>query len=252
MKRFLSIVSLSLLGAVAAASAAVISDIPDPFQQGGMIHVYTTFTDINDNGVETFFVQFDVAHDTLEMKPLSMWSPGDNFDPADPWYSALDPSQAGKMFNSQYGFWINSNFSDLLPLGMSIGLRLVNSTPGLSVYYDRLNNRTSPGEPAETGAVFDPVFTPEHDYVLWDGTMWHPVFVADGAGVYNATFEFFIADEQGNQIVDYTTIAGYEPGYGTTEFTLTWIAVPEPGAGALIFGAIALLALGRRRKGGGS
>jgi hypothetical protein len=110
--------------------AAVLSDLPGPMSQGGMIHLYTTFTN-SETG--TFFVAFDVPHSPLEMKPLDLWSPGDTLDPVHPWYSELDPTQGAGMFNSRYGFWVNAAQSDLLPAGLSIGVRLVSSTPGLEI-----------------------------------------------------------------------------------------------------------------------
>ena len=146
-----------------------------------MIHVYVSFQDVLSN---SFSASQDAG--TPQLRPLGLWAPGDNFLPSDPWYAALSPSAQGLPFNSQYGFLIDSATSDFPPDGTSIGIRLLSATPGLQAQFYR----------ATAPKSFTTVFTPSHDYVLWSGGMWHPVFTAPGAGNYEATFQFFLANAQ--------------------------------------------------------
>jgi hypothetical protein len=78
--------------------------------------------------------------------------------------------------------------------------------------------------------------------------MFHPVFVADAVGTYSATFEFFVANSEGNGVVDYTTVAGQAPGYSSTLFTVTLNAVPEPGTAVLFGMALAVVGVARRSR----
>ena len=77
-----------------------------------------------------------------QLKPLLASNPGDSFDPADPWFSALDPSAQGASFSRRYGFVIDSmNGSDPLPAGFEIdnpNLMSAGSTSELS-WLDALN-----------------------------------------------------------------------------------------------------------------
>jgi hypothetical protein len=223
MKKLLS---LFLLAVALPLSAADLTAIPTPMAQGGMIHVYVSFQDVLSN---SFSVSTDRG--VPELKPLSLWAPGDNFLPDDPWYDALSPSAQGRPFNSQYGFLIDSANSDFLPPGTSIGIRLLSATPGLEAYFYRASPKS-----------FTEVFTPAHDYVLWNGNMWHPVFTAPAAGNYEATFRFFLGDAPAGSVADFATTAEAVPGYSTADITLKFTSVPEPSTLALLLlglGAVA-------------
>lgn len=223
-----------LMGAAALPlCAANLSSIPTPMAQGGMIHVYVSFQDVLSN---SFSVSTDAG--TPQLRPLSLWAPGDNFLPADPWYPALSPSAQGLPFNSQYGFLIDSATSDFPPDGTSIGIRLLSATPGLQAQFYRATDPKS----------FTTVFTPSHDYVLWSGGMWHPVFTAPGAGNYEATFQFFLANASTASVADYTTTAAAVPGYSTANVTLQFTSVPEPSTLALLATGLGLLLWTRRRR----
>lgn len=206
--------------------ASTLSKLPTPMEQGGMIHVNVTFTDAPSG---TFQVTPDAGTPTLQ--PISLWSPGDDFLPADPWYSSLSLTEQGLPFNSQYGFLIDSTGSDLVPSGTSLGIRLLSATPGLVAHYYR----------ATDPKAFTPIFGPSHDYVLWNGNMWHPVFTALTAGNYSATFELFLADTEGSGVADFTTTALPQPGYSTAQVTLNFTAVPEPATSALLILGLGML-----------
>lgn len=227
---FAAFVAILALGH--AASANMLTTIPSPVAQGGMIHINTVFLD---QPTGTFSIHVDTG--TPVLKPLTIWNPGDTFDPTDPWYGKLDPSQEARLFNSQYGFLVDVGNSNTVPTGTSLGVRLISSSPGLSAYFYR----------GTTGSeAFDQVFTATHDYVLWSGAMWHPVFTASTPGNYSATFEFFLADTAVVGSVDYTTVASPNPGYATAQQTVNFSTVPEPGSGLLVIAGLVALAGVRR------
>lgn len=217
--------------AVLPLRAADLNSIPSPMAQGGMIHIYVSFQDVLSN---TFSVATDEG--VPELKPLSLWSPGDNFLPTTPWYDALSPSAQGRPFNSQYGFLIDSAASDFPPAGTSIGIRMLSASPGLEAYFYRGTNPQA----------FTEVFLPAHDYVLWNGNMWHPVFTVPEAGNYEATFRFFLADAPAGAVADFTTTVGAVPGYGTAEVTVQFIAVPEPSVVLLLAAGLGAVLWQRR------
>lgn len=223
-----------LLLAAASASAAVLTTIPSPMVQGGMIHINVVF----DETAKEFSVHVDSG--TPELKPLSLWSPGNTFDPSDPWYHPLNTSEQARLFNSQYGFLLDVGMSDPIPAGKSIGIRLLTGTTGLESYFYK---GTDPKE-------FQPLFSPSHDYVLWSGTMWHTVFTMPFATAYEsgvaAQFEFFLADEPATGFVDWTTTAAADANYTAATQVVTWTAIPEPSA-VLLFMMSAGLAIRRRR-----
>jgi len=221
------------LAAAQPLPAANLNSLPTPMAQGGMIHVYVAFQDVLSN---SFSVSTDAG--TPQLRPLSLWAPGDNFLPSDPWYDALSPSAQGLPFNSQYGFLIDSAMSDFTPPGTSIGIQLLSATPGLQAHFYR----------ATEPKAFTPVFTSSHDYVLWTGNMWHPVFTAPGAGNYEATFQFFLANASASSVADFTTPAAPVSGYDTANVTLQFTAVPEPATGVLLAGGLAAVLLTWRRR----
>lgn len=145
-----------------------------------------------------------------QLTPLLASNPGDNFDPADPWYDRLDPSRRGLAFSRRYGF-VMDTATDPLPSGMAIWIRKLSSSPGLGAYRYR------------NGAVklWDPIFGTAGmtNALQWDGTMFHPGFTAPpGTGTHTATFEAFLVDTGTGTAV---------PGGSTGPFTLNWTVVPD-------------------------
>lgn len=218
---------------IAGAAHAELSMLPTPMQQGGMIHAMVTFLD---QPTGSFSVHLEPGGPL--MQPLQSWMPGETLNPADPWYSALDPSQADQPFNSQYGLMIDTGGSSLLPAGKSLGVRVTAIDAGLTGYLYR---------GTEGSEQFDPVFDEVGDAVLWSGVMWHPLFVADAPGDYQVSLEFFIADEEFGGVVSAASVLP-DSAYSTGAVDLALTAVPEPASCALAAGTLCLAALFIRRR----
>ena len=121
-----------------------------------------------------------------QLTPLMVSNPGDSFDPADPWFGALDPSAQGAAFSRRYGFVMDGN-TDLLPAGTQIWIRKLSGSPGLSAYRYQ---ETAP-------KALQPIFGTDGvtNALYWNGMMFHPVFAAPpGTNSYSATFEVFLLD----------------------------------------------------------
>jgi hypothetical protein len=145
-----------------------------------------------------------------QLTPLLVSNPGDSFDPADPWFSALDPSAQGAAFSRRYGFVMDGN-TDLLPAGTQIWIRKLSSSPGLSAY------RYQETAPKALQPIFGTGGTTNALY--WNGMMFHPVFAAPpGTNSYSAIFEVYLLD----------TTTGLEvPGSSSGPLVFTWTDVPD-------------------------
>lgn len=234
----------------AAAIAAVQQSVPmqgaypvDPVAD--MVHVYVVF---RDQATNTFQLTLDPA--TPQLTPLAVSHPGDSFDPADPWFSDLDPSASGLAFSRRYGFLVETASSDPLPSGLGLGIRWISATAGLHSYFYRNTTGSELMDPVFLASPSHPGVTP-NDSLLWNGNMWHPLFTAPAAdGNYSATFEVFVADTAPASVVDYAVPAVAAAGYDAARITLnfTAIPVPEPGLLALLgLGGLWLASTSRRR-----
>jgi len=240
-KLFFSILTAGLILPTCLLHAVILDKLPGPpgmpMTQGSMLHINILFTDSFTN---TFEITLDPGVPLIQ--PLSAWSPGNTLDPMDPWYSALDPAQDAAWFSGRYGFLLDVGGSDELPEGNSIGIRVLSGSPGLETYFYRF---TDP-------KTFESVLEPAHDYVLWSGVMWHPVFVIPANTSYGSTvtanFEVFLADKLNDGFVDYNTSALPVPGYDTGSFSLTWTAIPEPSSTLLLLAGAGLIAWKKHRQ----
>ncbi len=211
-KIMFKITTVLFLTAALPVSATVLATLPSPMAQGGMIHINVA---LNGSAMEVL-----VDSGTPVIKPLSAWMPGDTLDPASPWYSTLEPSEAAGLFNSQFGLVMSAD-SDLLPADSTIIVGWVSGTAGLGAF--RWRNSPAP-------QLFDAILGTEGTSTSWDwGTvnrgMMHPLFTmpAGSSGTASATLSFTLADSTGVAL----------PGYPPTQTTLNFNVIPEPSAWVL-------------------
>ena len=188
-------------GVAISACAATLTNVP---MQGGMVMPMVSYH-ASDGSLDV------VVDPTVpQLTPLLASNPGDCFDPADPWYGGLDPSQQGLAFSRRYGFTMDTA-SDPIPAGTAIWIRKLSSSPGLGAYRYR---STDP-------KAWEPIFGTAGvtNALMWNGMMFHPGFTAPpGTGTYTATFEAFLMDNATGQPI---------PGANSGPFDLNWTSMPD-------------------------
>ena len=258
-----------LLAGANPTRAALITAVPGPDDQGGMLMPMITLQATSGTGAAPTAGALHVAFDTSTtpiMKSLQQWSPGDWFAESAAWRADLGSAAgeggtpaasagAGDRFSNQYGFMfmsMNSPMMAAIPQGKSLAIRLVSISSELLQSYNY-------GGAADR---WDEVFASVGDQVLWNGSMWHNYFTLPAAaepGTYTAGFEIFLADASftgGTGFVQYDTSAlgaVADPNFTPAFVNYTWTvaaAVPEPASAAWLFGAavFATSATHRRRR----
>lgn len=185
----------------ASTRGAVLTSVP---MQGGMVMPMLSY----DATVGALHVQVDPT--VPQLIPLLASNPSDSFDPADPWFDALDPSRQGLAFSRRYGFVMNT-ITDPLPAGTAIWIRKLDGSPELGLF------RYRGSAPKTWEPIFGTAGSP--NALLWNGMMFHPAITAPpGSSTYTATFEAVLAS---------TSTGAEVPGSSTGPFTLTWTTVPD-------------------------
>ena len=228
---------------VTVTQAGLISAVPGPDDQGGMIMpmVYLTNTDNPEDPTRgTLAVMFDPLAPPV-LAGLQHWSPGNWFATGAAWRADLGspagvggtPSAnagRGDLFNSQYGFTFWADPAQgwaYVPWGKCLAIRLKSRSSSLlrAFNYEDYDNR------------WDEVLSPSRPQVLWDGTMWHNYFTLPAGaspGIYTATYEIFIANAQfGGEtgFVDYSPsalAAVADPNFTPVTVTYRWVVEGEP------------------------
>jgi hypothetical protein len=188
-------------GAAMSACAATLTNVP---MQGGMAMPMVSYH----AGDGSLSVMLDPT--VPQLTPLLASNPGDCFDPADPWYGCLDPSQQGLAFSRRYGF-VMDTASDPIPVGTAIWIRKISGSPGLGIYRYR---NTEP-------KAWEPIFGTAGvtNALMWNGMMFHPGITAPpGTNTYTATFEAFLMD---------STIGQPISGANSGPFELNWTSMPD-------------------------
>jgi hypothetical protein len=150
-----------------------------------------------------------------QLTPLLVSNPNDSFNPADPWFQYLDPSQQGLAFSRRYGFDMDA-MSDYLPGNRALWIRKLSGSPELS-FYD-YNDFVSP-------KTWNPIFgtAGTSNAVYWNELMWHIGVTARPAppgrtNNYSAMFEVYVVNPTTSQEV---------PGSSSGPFVLNWTDVPD-------------------------
>ncbi len=193
----------SLLGWAGAApiQGAVLTSVP---MQGSMVMPMVSYSATSGK------VQVMVDPTIPQLIPLLASNPGDSFDPADPWFDALNPSRQGLAFSRRYGFVMNTA-SDPLPEGTGIWIRKLSGSPEVGLYRYR---STDP-------KAWEPIFgtAGSANALYWNGMMFHPAATAPaGTNTYAATFDACLANLATGEVV---------AGSASQPFTFGWTAVPD-------------------------
>jgi hypothetical protein len=198
MKVFLGAIAVSLAPAV--AQGAVLTNVP---MQGGMVMPKVYYTNFDGR------IHVSMPPTVPQLTPLLVSNPADCFDPADPWYGALDPSRQGASFSRRYGFLWTGTVP--LPEGTEVWIRMLTNTPGLQAYRyrDSVPKACEPvlGTDGVTNAVY------------WNTEMWHPLFTAPpGTNGHEATMEVYLLD---------TTTGQEVAGSSSGPLLFHWTNVPD-------------------------
>ena len=121
-----AVCAVSLIVAAGSGHAAPQTSVP---MQGGMSMPMVAYHADSDSAT----VDLSVINETAQITPLLASNPNDNFDPGDPWFSDLDPSQQGLAFSRRYGFDMDPN-TDLLPANRQLWIRADTNSPNLAFY----------------------------------------------------------------------------------------------------------------------
>lgn len=194
----------ALLLGTALSHAAVLTTVP---MQGGMAMPMVSYN------AAASRLNVMMPPEIPQLTPLLVSNPGDSFDPADPWFDALDPRRQGASFSRRYGFVMDAE-SDPLPAGTQMWIRKLSGPPELGVY------RYSGSAPKALEPIFGTSGTTNAR--AWNGMMFHPVFSAPpGTNNLAATFDLFLLDTTTGQEVA-------NSGSGPLEFTWTNVTDGRP------------------------
>jgi hypothetical protein len=263
-KTFLSLLALSLAVSL-SARAGLITAVPGPDDQGGMImpmvSIQATAGMASDPTAGMINVSFSPVSTPL-LSTLEQWSSGDWLEETAAWKTSLGSPEGvggtpaanagdGGLFNNQYGFMFMSMGTMMManvPTGKSLAIKLTTlSSLNLESYnYGNAANR------------WDEVWTAGvNSQVLWNGSMWHNYYVlpaGSAAGTYTASYEIFIAN---TPFTGSTGFAQYDAAadaavpdanFTATTVTYTWTVVPEPSTvGLILLATLPLLGAARRR-----
>jgi hypothetical protein len=184
-----------------ALNAAILTTVP---MQGGMVMPVVSFQSADGR------MHVAMPSEHPQLTPLLVSHPGDRFDPADPWFDALDPSRHGASFSRRYGFVMDA-MSDPLPPGTQMWIRKLSGPDDLKLY------RYSASAPK----AFEPIFGADGvtNALYWNGIMFHPAVAAPpGTNGYTATFEVYLLD----------TATGAEvAGSASGPLVFNWTNVPD-------------------------
>lgn len=197
-----------------AVQAATLTNVP---MQGGM--VMPMFAYHADHGHLHVMMPTNVP----QLTPLLVSNPADSFDPADPWFTNLDPSAQGYSFSRRYG-WVMDGSSDPLPPNTEIWIRKLSGSPELGFY------RYSGSAPKAWEPIYGTAGSPMAR--MWNGMMFHPgVSAPPGTNALSATFEAYLVD---------TVTSNEVAASGTGPFVLNFTNVDD---GRPVLGAMVKIAI---------
>jgi hypothetical protein len=220
MKHVCKLFGLVFVAVAIPAPATVLQLVP---RQGGMLMPEVSYHADTDSVTVDLSGLYDQYNNPIiaQLTPLLVSHPSDRFDPEDPWYAFLDPSQQGRAFSRRYGFDMDPTMIGYVPENRALWIRNLGSSPELS-FYDYMDEMYNP---AGTGPTWNPILgtAGTSNAVYWNQGMWHLGVTAPPAppgttNQYSATVEIFVVN----------TDTGAEiPNSSTGPFLLRWTAVPD-------------------------
>lgn len=209
-KRKLFLGALAVVLAPSLVRAAILTDVP---MQGGMAMPMVSYN--SGDGRMQVMMPMEIP----QLTPLLVSNPSDSFNPADPWFDALDPSRQGASFSRRYGFVMDS-MSDPLPAGTQMWIRKLSGPVDLKIY------RYASSVPKALTPIFGTEGTT--NVLYWNGMMFHPVVAApSGTNGYTATFEVYLLDtttgqevpnsSSGPLVFDWTNVSDGRPALSLTQ-----------------------------------
>ena len=255
---------LGLLALSTTSHAALITSLPGPDDQGGMLMPMVTITATAGTAANptggTVNISFSPAT-TPVLKTTQEWSPGNWYADTAAWKTdvgspagvggtPVESAGNGNRFNNQYGFMFMSMGTMMManvPTGNSLAIRLdaISSASMKSFNYSTAANR------------WDQVFDGVNSQVLWTGSMWHNYFTLPDtapAGNYTATFEVFVSNTEFTGTTGFAqydaaaAAAAKNTNFNSAFVTYNFTVVPEP-SGTLMLGAgFATLLIRRKRR----
>jgi len=124
MKRILIFMTLAAFSV--PIHAAILATVP---RQGSMLMPEVYYHENTDSVT----VDLSAINVIAQLTPLLVSNPNDSFNPADPWFQYLDPSQQGLAFSRRYGFDMDV-MSDYVPDNRALWIRNLGSSPALSFF----------------------------------------------------------------------------------------------------------------------
>jgi len=205
---FISAAAIAVMCGTSAANAAVLTQVPAQ-NYGGDTSSWMLMPMVSYHADDA---RMHVMMPTVipQLTPLLVSNPADNFDPADPWFDALDPSRQGASFSRRYGFMMDA-MSDPLPAGTQMWIRKLSGSADPKIY------RYSTSAPK----VFAPIFGTDGatNALYWNAMMFHPTAVTPpGTNSCTATFEVYLLDTATGQEV---------PNSSSGPLVFNWTNVPD-------------------------
>lgn len=253
MKKILLV--LSIVSLTSVAYAGLITAVPGPDDQGGMIMPSVSILATSGTGSNPTAGTIKINFNPLSipvLQPLESWDAGSWFAEDAAWRfdlgspvgiggTPLANAGSGNLFNNQYGFMFMGNGTMMManvPSGKSLGIKLTSFSSNLMESYNYSSSANR----------WDQVLLEPGSQVLWDGRMWHNYFTLPSIaspGTYSATFEVFIANQAftaGTGFVDYSAAAltaTKDENFTSASVTYEWAVIPEPSTYALLIAALA-------------
>lgn len=255
-KGFILLAATCLLigGTVIGHGEILLETIPGPDDTGGMVMPLVSFN------LTSKMISVNLSQGSsvtmYSLQDYEVWGgyPYSSavFDPvlqSREWYDLLDPTRQNLPFSTRFGFEVISGNGYQLPESTYVYIKATSVSDGLKIYdvgywadvweqgggVDQWMQVYGEGNFGSTIGLDNIAAWGDRDSIK----MWHPVAISDGYGTFSATFEIYLGDGYGDPVAGWT---------GSSPFTLTWVAVPEPTTAVSVLISAGVLLFTRRKR----